>query len=179
MSVSQDMIATWTRPRKVMRKLLAMGPREDRALAFLFGACALIFAAQLPRISRENTLEQNAWLMNAEKASDTIATLQAELAITLFAWLLVWPLLFYGIGSITHLTARLFGARGTFYTARLALFWSLLSSTPAWLFYGLVSGFIGPGPAQQITGVILWVAFLTFWSITLREAETNPDGAAI
>jgi hypothetical protein len=166
MSVSQDMVATWRRPRAVMRKLLAMGQREDRALAFLFAACALIFIAQLPRLSREDTLMPDE------------VPLQAELATTLFAWLLIWPLLFYGIGSISHLIARAFKGRGTFYTARLALFWALLASTPAWLFHGLVAGFIGPGPGLQIAGVIVLGSFLTFWSICLREAETNPEGIA-
>jgi hypothetical protein len=92
--------------------------------------------------------------------------------------LLIWPLLFYGIGSISHLIARAFKGRGTFYTARLALFWALLASTPAWLFHGLVAGFIGPGPGLQIAGVIVLGSFLTFWSICLREAETNPEGIA-
>ncbi|HID67735.1 MAG TPA: YIP1 family protein [Roseibacterium sp.] len=164
MSVSTDLIATWRRPRAIMRKLLAMGKRKDRALAFLIGACLLIFVAQLPLLARSNTLTPDE------------VPFQAELAATFFAWLLVWPLLFYGIGSVTHLAARLFGGRGTFYTARLALFWSLLASTPAWLFYGLVGGFIGPSPAKQIAGVIVLGSFLLFWSISLREAETNPDG---
>lgn len=166
MSVSQDLIATWRRPRRVMRKLLSMGVREDRALAILFGACALIFVAQLPRLSREDTL-----------MPDDVP-LQAEMATTLFAWLLIWPLLFYGIGSISRLVARLFGGRGTFYGARLALFWALLASTPAWLFHGLVAGFIGPGPGMQVAGAIVVGSFLTFWSICLREAETNPEGEA-
>lgn len=177
MSVSQDMIATWRRPRVVMRRLLAMGQREDRALAFLFAACALIFVAQLPRLARADTLATSEQLVNAIKVSDKVVTLQAEIAITLFAWLLVWPLLFYGLGSISHLIARLFKGRGSFYTARLALFWSLLASSPAWLFQGLVAGFIGPGPALQIAGAIVLVSFLAFWSICLREAETNPEGA--
>lgn len=179
MSVTQDIAATWAGPRKVMRKLLAMGRREDRALAFLFAACALIFVGQLPRLQRANTLEQQEWLATGAKASDKVATFQAEIAITGFAWLLVWPLLFYFIGGLTHLIAKVFRGKGSFYSARLALFWALLASSPAWLFHGLVSGFIGPGPAQQIAGVIVLGAFLLFWSVSLREAETNPEGAAI
>jgi hypothetical protein len=53
------------------------------------------------------------------------APLQARLAITFFAWLMIWPLLFYGLGSLTHLIARALGGKGTFYSARLALFWAL------------------------------------------------------
>ncbi len=177
MSVTQDMAATWIRPRTVMRRLLAMGRREDRALALLFAACALIFVAQLPRLTRADTLLASDRIELAQKVSDKVVTLQAEIAITLFAWLLVWPLLLYGIGSFSHIIARMFKGRGTFYTARLALFWALLASTPAWLFQGLVAGFIGPGPALQIAGGIVLAAFLTFWTVGLREAETNPEGA--
>jgi hypothetical protein len=178
MSVSQDMVATWRRPRAVMRKLLAMGVREDRALAILFAACLMIFVGQLPRLQRAHTLDQQEWLATGAKVSDKVASFQAEIAITGFAWLLVWPLLFYMIGGLTHLIARLFGGRGSFYSARLALFWALLASSPAWLFHGLVAGFIGPGPAQQIAGAIVIGSFLVFWSVGLREAETNPTGAS-
>ncbi len=166
MSVTQDLVATWRHPRRVMRKLLAMGQREDRALVILFAACLLIFVAQLPRLARADALVHDE------------VPFQAELATTLFAWLLVWPLLFYAIGSVTRLVAGLLGGRGTFYTARLALFWSLLASTPAWLFHGLVAGFVGPGPGLQIAGVLVLGSFLTFWSVCLREAETNPEGVA-
>lgn len=161
-----------------MRKLLAMGVREDRALAILFAACLMIFVGQLPRLQRANTLDQQEWLATGAKVSDKVASFQAEIAITGFAWLLVWPLLFYMIGGLTHLIARLFGGRGSFYSARLALFWALLASSPAWLFHGLVAGFIGPGPAQQIAGAIVIGSFLVFWSVGLREAETNPTGAS-
>jgi hypothetical protein len=126
MSVSRDIVATWRRPRTVMRSLLAQGRREDRALMFLILACGIIFVSQWPVISREAALDAAG------------APLQARLAITFFAWLMIWPLAFYGIGSLTHLVLRALGGRGSYYTARLALFWTLLASAPAWLFYGLV-----------------------------------------
>ncbi|WP_224814946.1 hypothetical protein [Hasllibacter sp. MH4015] len=178
MSVSQDIAATWRRPRAVFRRLLAMGQREDRALAILLGACALIFVSQLPRLQREHALAGFERAALDQKASDKVLSFGAEMGITFFVWLLVWPLLFYGIGTLTHLIAKLFRGRGTTYTARLALFWALLASTPAWLFYGLVEGFIGPGPGQQLAGIIVLGSFFLFWSVCLREAETNPDGAA-
>ncbi|MGP1355828.1 YIP1 family protein [Roseicyclus sp.] len=164
MSVSRDIVATWRRPREVMRRLLAQGRREDRALAFLIGACFLIFVAQWPRISRE-----------AYFAAEGDAPLQARLAITFFAMLMIWPLMAYALGALTHLVARLVGGRGTWYSARLALFWALLASTPAWLLHGLVAGFIGPGPAQNLVGALLLLAFLAIWGICLGEAERGPE----
>jgi hypothetical protein len=166
MSVSRDIVATWRRPRRVMRSLLAQGRREDRAIMLLLLACGIIFVSQWPVISREAALDAAG------------APLQARLAITFFAWLMIWPLLFYAIGSLTHLVARALGGKGTFYSARLALFWALLASTPAWLFYGLVNGFIGPGPAQTAVGAGLLLAFLSIWGICLREAETSPEAEA-
>jgi hypothetical protein len=166
MSVSRDIVATWRRPRTVMRSLLAQGRREDRALMFLILACGIIFVSQWPVISREAALDAAG------------APLQARLAITFFAWLMIWPLAFYGLGSLTHLILRPLGGRGSYYTARLALFWTLLASAPAWLFYGLVRGFVGPGPAQTLVGIGLVLAFVTIWGICLREAEFSPEAEA-
>jgi hypothetical protein len=133
---------------------------------FLMLACGIIFVAQWPMITREVALNEAG------------APLQARLAITFFSWLMIWPLLLYGLGSVSHLIARAVGGRGTFYSARLALFWALLASTPAWLFYGLIVGFIGPGPAQTAVGAGLLLAFVSIWGICLREAETSPEAEA-
>ena len=164
MAVTTDIVATWRRPARVMRKLLSMGRREDRALAILIVACLIIFVAQWPRLSRE------AFLADAGGPP-----LEAMLAITFFAMLMIWPLMAYGLAGLTHVIARLFGGRGTWYSARLALFWSLLATSPAWLFHGLVSGFIGPGPAQTVAGAIVLLAFLLIWGMSLREAEREPE----
>lgn len=164
MAVSSDIIATWRRPTGVMRRLLSMGRREDRALAILIVACLVIFIAQWPRLSREAFL-----------AGDAGPPLEAQLAITFFAMLMIWPLMAYGLAGLSHLVARLFGGRGSWYSARLALFWTLLATTPAWLLHGLVAGFIGPGPAFQGVGALVLLAFLTIWTLTLREAERAPE----
>ena len=43
-----------------------------------------------------------------------------------------------------------------------------------WLFYGLVAGFIGPGPAMRGVGLIALAGFLAIWLLSLLEAE-RPD----
>ena len=169
MSVVRDIAATWRRPRAVMRGLLAQGRREDRALAVLIAACLVIFVAQWPRLSREAHLAGGA---------EGVPPLEAQLAISFFAMLMIWPLLAYALAALSHLVARALGGRGTWFAARLALFWALLASTPAWLLYGLVSGFIGPGLAQSIVGGSLLLAFVAIWGICLLVAETSPEGAA-
>lgn len=164
MAVTTDIVATWRRPGAVMRRLLSMGRREDRALAMLIVACLIIFVAQWPRLSREAYL-----------AVEGAPPLEAVLSITFFSMMMVWPLAAYALAAITHLLAKPFGGKGTWYSARLALFWSLLATSPAWLFHGLVAGFIGPGPAQTVAGVILLVAFLAIWGLSLREAQREPE----
>jgi len=160
MSVASDIAATWWRPRVVMRKLLAMGPREDRALMVLLLACFLIFVAQWPLLSRQ-------------AFEDPSVPLRARIGGALMAWMFWMPVVCYGLAAATRLVAMAFGGRGTWYSARLALFWSLLAAAPAWLLRGMVAGFIGPGPALQLADAALLLAFLTFWGICLRVAETG------
>lgn len=140
-----------------MRRLLAAGPREDRALAILMGACLLVFIAQWPAISRRAHLEE--------------LELNALLAGALFGWLFIAPLGLYLLAALSHLVAKLFGGKGGWYGARLALFWSLLASTPLILLNGLVAGFIGKGAALSIIGLAWFGVFLWFWLSSLKVAE--------
>lgn len=163
MSVTRDIAMTWRRPRQVIRKLLDMGQREDRALMFLMLACGLIFVAQWPRLSREAFLNPEG------------PPLEALLSITFFAMMMGWPILAYLLAGLSHLVARILGGQGSYFGARLALFWSLLATSPLWLFHGLVAGFIGVGPAQTAVGALLLVAFGVIWLQALREAERGVD----
>ncbi|MCL6282145.1 YIP1 family protein [Ruegeria sp. 2012CJ41-6] len=157
MSVTADITATYRGPARVMQRLLAMGQREDRALAFLMGACALVFIAQMPRLAREAHL--------------TGQELNMLLGGALLGWLIIAPLLFYVLAAFSHVLARLLGGKGEWYGARLALFWSLLASTPVLLLQGLVAGFIGPGPGLNLVGMAWIAVFFWFWIAGLRQAE--------
>ena len=157
MPVTTDIVATYRGPRRVVRRLLAMGPREDRVLVILIAACAVVFIAQWPRLARE------AHLSGQE--------LNPLLGGALLGWIFLAPLLFYVIALISHAAARLLGARGTAYGARLALFWAFLAASPLILLHGLVAGFIGPGPGLQVVGLIWVGVFGWFWISGLREAE--------
>lgn len=159
MPVTRDIVATYRGPRKVMRRLLTMGEREDRVLAIAMGACVLMFIAQMPKLSRD------AHLSGQE--------LNMLLGGALMAWLIFAPLLLYALAAVSHMVAKLIGGKGTWFGARLALFWALLASTPVVLLWGLVAGMIGPSPALNAVGLI-WVAiFGWFWFGGLREAETG------
>ena len=169
MSVTNDMLRTWRKPREIMRNLLAQGQREDRALAYVMIACIVIFIAQWPRLSRMAAGFDLA--PNAE-----VPELSQLMAYELLGWLMVCPLMFYAIGAVSHVVARLVGGQGTWYSARLALFWSLLATTPAALLYGMMAGFLGPTAAgSHLVGAFWLGALAVIWLQTLREAERNSD----
>lgn len=157
MPVTSDITATYRGPRRVMRRLMEMGQREDRALAFLMGFCVLVFFGQMPRLSREAHLSGQ--------------DLNMLMGGTLLAWVFIAPLLLYAVAAVSHMVAKVLGGQGTWYTARLALFWSLLASAPLLLLHGLVAGFIGPGPQLQGVGILWLAVFVWFWISSLRQAE--------
>ncbi len=157
MSVYKNMLRTWVRPRAVMDGLLRLGHREDRALAYLMGGCFLNFVATWPYAARLEKLEG----------------LSAKEQITgaLFLWIFIAPLFFYGLSAVSHLIAKAVGGKGGFYGARLSLFWSLLATAPAALFYGLLRGFNGEVAATSVIGLLWLVGFAAIWMLTLFEAE--------
>lgn len=157
MSVSRDMIRTWRAPRAVMRKLLGMGKREDRALAFLMGGCFIVFISQWPALARQAHI-------TGEEMSQLVA-------YSLLGWIFIWPLLFYGLAAVAHLIAKVLGGKGTFFTARLAMFWTLLATSPAGLFYGLLLGLNGAVAGTHFIGGLWLVAFAVILLLTLIEAE--------
>jgi len=168
MAVTSDMVRTWRKPRDVMRRLLDQGQREDRALAVLMAACIIIFVAQWPRLSRKAAGFDIA-------PGAPIPELSQLVAYEFLGWLMVWPLMFYAIGGVSHVIAKLLGGQGTWYSSRLALFWSLLATTPAALLYGLMAGFLGNVAGTSLVGAFWLAAFAVIWLQTLREAESNAD----
>lgn len=165
MAITQDILRSYRHPRKVMRQLLQKGQREDRVLVFLMVACFLIFVSTLPKLARDAHLDQSA----------TSVPLDARIGGALLGWMCIAPLFFYVMSGVSHFLARLLGGKGSWYSARLALFWSLLVVAPVWLFYGLVAGFVGAGAAQNAVGLIVALCFAYLWGASLREAETAPE----
>ena len=150
MSVTIDILASYRAPQRVIRHKLAQGVREDRALAYLMVACLLIWVSGLPALAR---LAQ----------TDPSIPLEGRIAGALFAWATLVPLGAYVLAGVFHVAARVVGGQGSWYGARLALFWALLAATPLWLLHGLVAGLIGQGPAQQIVALAALAGFLYLW----------------
>ena len=161
MSVTTNIVATYCGPARVVDRLLVMGPREDRALAFVMAFCVIGFIAQLPGLARRAHLE----------GSDLDMLMGGSLLGSVF----ILPLLFYFIAWISHLVARAFGGKGTSYGARLALFWALLASAPLVLLNGLVAGIMGPGVAQTSIGWMWLATFVWFWLSGLRQTHRATE----
>lgn len=159
MSATQDIVATYRGPGKVMRRLLARGVREERALIYLMIGCLLVFVAQTPRLARQ--------------AFETGEDLSMLMGGTLMAWIFIAPLVLYLLAGATSLIARLFRSRLTSFGARIALFWALLASTPVMLLWGLTAGFVGPGIEMNLVGVIWFAVFLWFWISGLFAARAE------
>lgn len=145
-------------PTLVVRRLIADGPREDRALAILMAAAVVMFVAQWPAASRAAHF-------------DPSVPIDGRLSGQLVAIVFLMPLLAYLIAAVSHLVMRVFGGLGSFWHARIALFWSLLAVSPLMLLQGLVAGFVGPGPALTVLGGVVFAVFVWFWFSALRVAE--------
>lgn len=161
MAVTRNIKATYKGPGRVVAGLLSMGQREDRALAYLMAGCALMFIGQMPSLAREAHL--------------TGQDLNMMMGGALLGWVFLAPLVFYCIAAVSHIIASvLFRAKGSFYGARLALFWALLAAAPLFLLVGLVAGFLGPELEWKLVGVIWIACLLWFWLGGLIEAERTP-----
>ena len=161
MPLTSDIVATYRGPGRVVRRLLDLGQREDRALIFVMGFCVGAFIAQLPALARRAHLEG--------------LELNMLMGGALLGSVIILPLVLYVLAFVSYGAARLVGGRGSAYGARLALFWALLSSTPLVLLNGLVAGFLGPGPALTLVGVIWLGVFIWFWLAGLRQAQRRVE----
>jgi hypothetical protein len=158
---SQDIAATYRGPGKVVRRLAAAGPREDRALAILMGACIMLFVARWPALARQAHLEG--------------VELNVLLSGTLMATIFLAPLMFYVLALVAHLVARVVGGIGSSYNARLALFWSLLAASPLVLLNGLVAGYIGAGIQLTVVGLIWFCVFMWYWIASMLALYRRAD----
>jgi len=158
MPVSRDIVAMYRGPRKVVRGLADMGVREDRAIAWLMIGCFLAVLARLPGLQRQ--------------AVQTGSDFQQDVIYTVFAMVMVAPLLFYGIAFILFLITKMLRPGITAFGARLAVFWGWLAAAPLALFYGLLAGFNGvEHPGTAAIGALWSVVLLWFWISGLIETS--------
>lgn len=158
MSVAAEIVRSWRRPRASMARVLRSGAGEERALAFLMIACLLFFVARLPAL-REAA---------AQPDGPPFAGLAAGAAL---GAMILAPLVFYGVGTLSHWVARALGGRGSALAARLALFWSLLAVAPLTLLVSALATLPGLAGLASVGGLAVGALFLFVWAGSLWEAE--------
>jgi hypothetical protein len=164
-SLSADLLRSYRAPRRVLRRQLDAGPREDRALLYLVLACLLFFVAQWPAMSRAALI-------------DPTVPFEARIGGALFALLFILPLLSYALAFLLWLALRPFAPISAF-GARLALFWAMLAVSPLVLAQSALTAAMGaPGSATRIFGLLVLGAFLAILWGGLRAALEAGRAAA-
>ena len=156
MSVTADIVESWRRPQAVVRRLLGQARSEPFAFSLLGTGLVLLFVSLTPFLARE------AYLSPEQPLTQRLLAAALAMAATVPLW--------YLLASFGHLVARVLGGKGSFYAARVALFWALVAASPALLVSGMVRGMVGGGRSDVI-GLIAAGVFVLFWILMLREAE--------
>ena len=158
MSVLAEITETYRAPGRVVRRHLSRGVREDRALIILMAACLAMFLAQWPVLARAAHLDRE-------------IPLDARLGGAMLATVFLLPLVLYAVAGLSHIVARIFGGRGTYFGARIALFWAMLAIAPLALLRGLLAGVLGQSLLVGLVGLAVFCGFIVFWGAGLRVAE--------
>lgn len=163
MPVVNDIARMYVRPRRVIAEKWARGFSEKSNLAYVMGGCVLAFVAQLPVASRRSHLEG--------------VDLDMILGANILALVFIAPLMMYILALMIYGVLRVFRVSMSSLATRSILFWAFLSASPVMLLYGLVTGFIGLGPARDSVGVIWLVAFCLFiWAgISVARMTDEKD----
>lgn len=157
MSVVADITESWRAPRRVVRRHLERPRSEAFIFTFLVSFLLVAFVAQWPVAARQSFLHPEVPLMQRMVAA----------GMGLLATIPIW----YALAAMSRLVAGVFGGRGSWYSARLTLFWALASVTPAMLLMGLALSFLGQGQQTNILGAIIGAVFVIRWILMLRETE--------
>lgn len=158
MALTQDIIATYKGPGRVVSGFLAQGRNEVRALLFMLIAGVLMFVATAPFQAREAELNPDVPFL-------------ARMYWSAFFYIMILPILVYIFAIIIWGLTRIARRKITGYEVRFTLIWALLASTPVMLLMGLTAGFIGPSLQLQAVGFLWLGVFGWFWAAGLLRAD--------
>lgn len=158
MALTQDIVATYKGPGRVVARFLGQGRNEVRALLFVLIAGALMFIASAPYQAREAQL-------------DPEIPLQARLYWSAFLFIFIMPLLVYLFAVVVWALARVARRQITGFEIRFTLIWALLALTPVTLLLGMTAAFIGPSIQLQLIGFVWLAVFVWFWTAGLLRAD--------
>jgi len=160
MSASGEIMRAYRGFGASMRRQIASTPGEERLLAYLVTALLIIFVGRVPELLD----------LSAARATDEAPAI-ATVSAFLIGWFFFAPLMFYGLAALSHVVARGFSGQGSFFHARLALFWALLVVSPL----ALLSTIITTALPVEWLAQVLWLVKLLFfafvWASCLSEAE--------
>ncbi len=163
MSLVGDITRAYRAPRAVFRAQMARSG-EERILMFIFLFSFLSFVARLPDLARITAL------------SPEPIPLSARVAAMFVSSVFMAPLMMYLLAAVSHLVLRLFGGKGSWRLARLALAWSALVAVPLVLISGGLKVF-APGLPFSVATTLTGVVFLWQWVITLKMVEFPASDA--
>ena len=160
MSASKEILRAYRGFGASMRRQMATSPGEERLLAYLVIACLIFFVARVP-----NLLE-----LSAARATDEVSSI-AIFVTNLVGSFFFAPLMLYGLAAISHIIARGFAGHGSFFHARLALFWALLVVSPLALLSTVLQTALPFGWLEQVLWLVKFLVFAFAWASCLSEAE--------
>jgi hypothetical protein len=163
MSMTANILRSYRAPRAVLRGLIEQGLREPQVLFFGTLACALIFVAQWPALSRAAAL-------------DPSVTFEQRMGGALFGTIFLLPLILYGVAGVLQLALRVLACRAPGLWVRAALFWALLAVTPLMLLQAVLSAAFGPFGIALVFGGVVAVIFAYILIQGLREVAGMASG---
>jgi hypothetical protein len=158
MALTQDIIATYKGPGRVVSRFLAQGRNEVRSLLFVLITGMLMFVASAPYQARLAELDPDVPFL-------------ARIYWSAFFYIMMMPILIYAFAAIIWGLSRIARRQVTGYEVRFTLIWALLASTPVMLLMGLIAAFIGAGIQLQIVGFVWMAVFGWFWAAGLLNAD--------
>ncbi len=161
MTVTTDIIESWTKPGRVMQRHMARGQSEPFAFSLLIAFLVLVFISLWPAMSRASLLQPEVTMTQRLVGS----------GLGLLAFIVPC----YALASVTALISKWRGWGISAYHARLALFAAFLGVSPVILLQGLTAGMIGKGPALTLIQLAAGLGFVWIWLSMLRRAGQGPQ----
>lgn len=147
-----------------MTRQLAAGLSEGRALFHLGLACILLCVASVP-----SALERAATI-------DTDDPVNAAIAAQIFGFIVLLPMMAYGLAALMRGVSRLVGGKGSGLGMRSALFWSMLLAAPIALVLAALGSLERSG-MEGVSSVAVWLGYAAlgywFWLLASAVAESE------
>lgn len=167
MTVTREIVRAYRGFGASMQRQIDSGVTEGRILAYGVFASLITFVARAPSLIK---VSQVAAATASENVS-WVAIFSTNLITSFFFGLL----LLYGLAAISHIIAKAFGGKGSFFLARLALFWSLLVISPLALISTVIKTAFPFAALETTLSIALTVMFVFAWITSLIIAEKTQN----